>query len=617
MMMRDDDDEEFPAGARLADRLSEIRAKTMREVRRSSIGAEWWRYPVAAAVLVGLIGGVVWGVHGGLATSRGPQSEPDVAIPATTATNAITDPDATPKPTHRGGVSSSSPSLPAASVSGGSLAAGVSGSYGWRVQGIVFEVTVDGGASWVADPLPANVPGSAPDSSVPFQFTASFEGGVVVVAYPTSWSAVRVLSQKQPGGAWTSTSVTLPWTSEQHGFMAEYNSQEQSRGGPSLYLSQAAPDFVALTASFYLGDAVRYGGNAVLTSNNAGASFTAVSSNAAAGDTVAAVAWASPTEGAIVGSAYHPVSDELWVTEDGGSNWSLMPRSQPGEGGPIDAQLVANSGGIYFAVPSDATSDRSGSLTFFNLADGKVTPYGTPVTLSGKTGNSFAILGESLWVYNDGQLHRSADAGAHWTTTPVANDPQGGIYLAPTFSTALDGQVVASVGMSCPASARGLNCPDQVTMSTHDGGMTWQADDAAKTEQAAKPTAPPVAPQASPSARVPTLGLRGAWYAGAGFGMVRPAQVFLGGDPTGNVTDVTWQSWGGPQAIGTGTSTYVGPGQHTSQGTPEKATIVAFDPAMCNGTYAYQAVEWYFPQHGNSFNPNVYTKACVRGYEGQ
>ncbi|MGA7420398.1 MAG: hypothetical protein WBW80_20560 [Acidimicrobiales bacterium] len=33
-------------------------------------------------------------------------------------------------------------------------------------------------------------------------------------------------------------------------------------------------------------------------------------------------------------------------------------------------------------------------------------------------------------------------------------------------------------------------------------------------------------------------------------------------------------------------------------------TVVAFDPGYCGGTYLYQAVEWYFPEEGQSFNPD-------------
>ncbi len=114
---------------------------------------------------------------------------------------------------------------------------------------------------------------------------------------------------------------------------------------------------------------------------------------------------------------------------------------------------------------------------------------------------------------------------------------------------------------------------------------------------------PPASTTTRPSAVGvrPTLGLAGAFGpAGTGFGRVKPTEVSLGGDPTGTITGITWRSWGGSQATGTGTSTYVGPGQTVAQGTPETATVVAFDLGTCMSAPAYQQVTWYFPQHGQT-----------------
>jgi hypothetical protein len=94
------------------------------------------------------------------------------------------------------------------------------------------------------------------------------------------------------------------------------------------------------------------------------------------------------------------------------------------------------------------------------------------------------------------------------------------------------------------------------------------------------------------------LGVAGAFAPnGVGFGQVRPTEISLGGDPTGILTGISWQSWGGSQATGTGTSTYVGPGQTVAQGSQQTATVDAFDLGTCNGAPAYQQVTWYFPQH--------------------
>ena len=92
--------------------------------------------------------------------------------------------------------------------------------------------------------------------------------------------------------------------------------------------------------------------------------------------------------------------------------------------------------------------------------------------------------------------------------------------------------------------------------------------------------------------------------ADVGFGQVRPSEISLGGDPTGILTGISWQSWGGSQATGTGTSTYVAPGQTVAQGTLATATVVAFGLGNCRGAAAYQQVTWYFPQHGQTPSDN-------------
>jgi hypothetical protein len=121
-------------------------------------------------------------------------------------------------------------------------------------------------------------------------------------------------------------------------------------------------------------------------------------------------------------------------------------------------------------------------------------------------------------------------------------------------------------------------------------------------------------PAGSPPA-VPTLGQPAGVFAhGQGFGQVRPAEIFNGGDPTGLVTRVVWKSWGGARAVASGISDYVGPNQTVAGGREERATVVAFKLGMCNGKLMYQAVEWYFPQHRQAFDPGRYEDICTGTY---
>ena len=85
-----------------------------------------------------------------------------------------------------------------------------------------------------------------------------------------------------------------------------------------------------------------------------------------------------------------------------------------------------------------------------------------------------------------------------------------------------------------------------------------------------------------------------------GFGTSEPTTIFLGGDPTGLVTSITWSSWGGATATGIGLA--VNAAHSTIASVPrEKATVVASDPRTCNGVLMYNQLVWYFPQEGETF----------------
>ncbi|MDH6108322.1 hypothetical protein P3T36_004213 [Kitasatospora sp. MAP12-15] len=206
----------------------------------------------------------------------------------------------------------------------------------------------------------------------------------------------------------------------------------------------------------------------------------------------------------------------------------------------------------------------------------------------------------------------------------------------------LDGTVRRAVGLAAKASLAGLLLAatvacDPTTVAPSAGPGTSSAGvapggvvpggtalpAATGTQRPARPLPPHTATAAAPvtststatatsagAATVPVLGASWAPHQ-QGYGQARPATVFNGGDPTGLVEHLTWSSWGGSSATGTGTAEYVGPGQSVATGTPEKAEVVAFDLGTCSGRTAYRAVEWYFPDHGQHFAAARYLDACT------
>ncbi len=102
-----------------------------------------------------------------------------------------------------------------------------------------------------------------------------------------------------------------------------------------------------------------------------------------------------------------------------------------------------------------------------------------------------------------------------------------------------------------------------------------------------------------------------------GYGTVRPTHIFNGGDPTGEMQHIHWTGWGSRQAIGEGDAEYVWPGTSVaSNGDTSGARVVAFHLGTCRGQPSYNAIEWYFPKYGQSFNPHAYINICTGKYVG-
>ena len=170
---------------------------------------------------------------------------------------------------------------------------------------------------------------------------------------------------------------------------------------------------------------------------------------------------------------------------------------------------------------------------------------------------------------------------------------------------ALTGLVAAgcSSSPSTPA-ASGSTTTVRVPPRTHAVGSTTTT---------AAGTATSTTAGSGSGSTAPILGVASVWGPSAvGFGKVMPAQISLGGDPTGVLSGISWQSWGGSEATGSGTSTYVGPNQTVAQGTQETATVVASDLGTCGGAPAYQQVKWYFPEQGETLSTGANTtiNAC-------
>jgi hypothetical protein len=99
-----------------------------------------------------------------------------------------------------------------------------------------------------------------------------------------------------------------------------------------------------------------------------------------------------------------------------------------------------------------------------------------------------------------------------------------------------------------------------------------------------------------PTTEVPALGSKQfSDPYGAGFGHPEPEIIFNGGDPSGEVSEIHWRSWGGPIAIGYGRNPIFRPegGYYRKLGRVE---LRANKLGKCAGKRAYTRLEIRAPK---------------------
>jgi hypothetical protein len=172
---------------------------------------------------------------------------------------------------------------------------------------------------------------------------------------------------------------------------------------------------------------------------------------------------------------------------------------------------------------------------------------------------------------------------------------------------------LAACGSSSPKAQTASTTTTQAESTTSTGSASTTT--VVVSSPATVPTTPTTSASTTSATEQPVLGR--SWSPNqSGYGAVRPAAIDNGGDPTGKVEDVQWQSWGRDRATGSGFSYYVAPGKIVADGSRQPATVVAFDLGTCKGVHAYTAIEWYFPQHGETFDPNSYINICTGDHVG-
>jgi hypothetical protein len=352
----------------------------------------------------------------------------------------------------------------------------------------------------------------------------------------------------------------------------------------------------------------------------------------------------------VVGMAADPSGTGAWMAATDGGLFAVGGAPYLGSLGNVHLNapivgIAAHDGGGYWMVASDGGVFEFGDAHFYGSLGGVhlnapivgivPTPDGHGYWLVASDGGVFEF-GDALFYGSLGNVHLNAPivgmaatstGGGYWM---VASD--GGVF---EFGDAHFYGSLGDVRLNAPiVGMAAAHDSDGYWLVGSDGGVFEFGDAPFYGSMGGDPGTNPVigliptvvgtgywlltgSPRPVPG--VPVLGrpYGDFFQSSQGFGLVAPNQIYNGGDPTGDVTSLTWSSWGGPTATGTGNSVYVAPNQSVAQGTSEPATVVAFNRGDCDGIYMYQAVEWYFPQHGQTFNPGVYENICNGSYVGE
>jgi hypothetical protein len=269
-------------------------------------------------------------------------------------------------------------------------------------------------------------------------------------------------------------------------------------------------------------------------------------------------------------------------TPDGGGYWLVAA-----DGGVFsfgDANFLGSLGGVHLNAP------------VVGIAAAPVYPFsGVSSTSTPRSDQGYWLVAADggVFTFGDAPFYGSA-ADLHLTAAVVgiAPAPDGHGY----WLVAADGGVFTYGDAQFYGSAGGSTYtnPIAAVAVTADGGGYWLV-----------PSIP------APVPGVPVLGEPvGSYGADMGLGYVKTPEVDFNGDEGSYVMHITWSSWGGTRATGTGTANYASPSQFEYQAKPYPATVVAFDRGVCNGIYMYEAVEWYFPQFGGTFSSTTYENVC-------
>ena len=313
----------------------------------------------------------------------------------------------------------------------------------------------------------------------------------------------------------------------------------------------------------------------------------------------------------VVGIASTPDGKGYWLVASDGGVFAFGDAGFFGSmggkflAGPVVGISASPSGNGYWLVANDGGVFAFGKAPFLGSGVNALAMIDVVVPIYVVVGMAATPTGRGYWLVADnGSVFPFGDAGSYGSlANTTLNAAVAGLAAAPDgkgyWLLGADGGVFAFGDAPFHGSegSQQLFSPVVAIAPTPSGAGYWVL------------TSTPIPPPGVPLLGRPPIGR---FFSPPGFGLVEPT-YFSFGTGLSTVQGIQWNSWGGAEAVGTGIAGYDNGNEPAYEAPPETATVVASNLGNCGGQLMYQAVQWYFPQYGGSFDPNRNSNICTGG----
>lgn len=271
------------------------------------------------------------------------------------------------------------------------------------------------------------------------------------------------------------------------------------------------------------------------------------------------------------------------------ANAQALPTYTSKYGGARSAHLLTPSGGIGCDFTAAGPGAEQGGCRVLAYQRSK---------LYGCTDHGSSCTPNTMYPFRDDRVQ---DISAPQGTAGFMNQPANDGYTVPRVEY---GTVVYFDDWTCASESNGLTCWNTKTGSgvflSNERSERFEGPGAKGASGGAAPAPAPAGGDDVVLGSLPSNG--------RGYGTSRPTMLDNGGSRSGRTEQISWSSWGGERAEGTGRGP--NPMGAVADGAPDSSPVhlVAFELGQCDGRRAYRKLAVY--AEGGSFDPANANAVC-------